>query len=796
MRLRYTQIVKRSRLRWWDTAAAAGLLVIVFLTATSLELTYWTYDLNRVTAVAVLSLLSGMLIGASNFSRRASRLLLFLYGLAILLFQLVFSLSAQVMWLDRLAAYANRTLNAFRQLLDNRPLEDGILFLSSAAILFCWTALSLGFHSMRAGRPGAGLTFFALLFYTIQFFLPQDSRRYALILVYSLVLGLLVARLVYVRQRDARGQQSIKEDASLSATTVRVAAIFVVGTILLAFGAPLLIRAIHPPNGDTARFEEGYTTSWQALRNFLFPLRQPGTFGSGDFAEIQGLGSRRTSSTEAIFNVAVPAEEFGSSATYYWTGRVYATYQNGYWQSENMLEQSGDFSQGIDVPAADSGRTYDFTYAVSSNLIFHPQLTDALDGFATLNYYSTPDGGRDLLAISDPNIVRSGTEIRVSGTYNRPAQDVLRAAGTDYPDWVREHYLQIPADLSPKIAELAREATLDADNPFDVTQRLTDFLRAAYRYQSAVKIPRDAEALEWFLFSGKAGFCNYYASAEAVMLRSLGIPARFVAGYAGGRRSADGSQYTLLARDSHAWVEVYFADIGWVIFEPTPLLPSVTFVESSAAVEAEQEIDPHERFALSNPQEQGDLEEFRQLQEKYEEETGAAAADEEQRNGPLGWWLLPLGVCLLGLAGWWHFFHIPQAKPLSRWITEERLDRTEMPVWLHRWARRGGESAVEKMVARIRQIAPIAGAAPRLGETPKEFLNRFYDVIDFPEKPGEEFLDAFHRTVFGNGMDEADGRVTKHLTAIYRDMLRGVIRKKWGDLKRAVRFRFKLLRVR
>jgi hypothetical protein len=351
-------------------------------------------------------------------------------------------------------------------------------------------------------------------------------------------------------------------------------------------------------------------------------------------------------------------------------------------------------------------------------------------------------------------------------------------------------------DLSPKIVELAREATLDADNPFDMTQRLTEFLRAAYRYQNAVKVPRGAEALEWFLFSGKAGFCNYYASAEAVMLRSLGIPARFVAGYAGGRRSDDGSQYTLLARDSHAWVEVYFPDIGWVIFEPTPLLPSVTFAESSPTAMTEQEIDPHERFALSNPQEQQNFEEFRQLQEKYAEESGAEAAEEEQRNAPLSWWLFPLVLCLLGLAGWWHFFYIPQGGATSRWMTEERLERTEMPAWLRRWARRKRGSVIEKMFARIRQVAPIVGVAPRCGETPKEFLNRFYHVIDFPEEPGRIFLDAFHQTVYGRGVVEMDREAAKDLVAIYRDMLRGVIRKKWGDCKRAVRFRLKLLRVR
>ena len=452
------------------------------------------------------------------------------------------------------------------------------------------------------------------------------------------------------------------------------------------------------------------------------------------------------------------------------------------------------FSQGV-TTLAPGDHIYDFSYAVSSNLIFHPQLTSGLEVPATLEYFAIPDASRDLLAISDPNIVRSGAEIQVAGTFNQPAQDSLQAAGEDYPDWVVEHYLQLPPNLSPKISELAREATQSEDTPFDITQRLTDFLRGAYRYQNAVKIPRGAEPLEWFLFSGKTGFCNYYASAETVMLRTLGIPARFVVGYASGQKSADGSHYTILARNSHAWVEVYFPEIGWVIFEPTPLLPSVTFAESQAP-ETEEEIDPHERFALSNPAESKGLEEFRQLQEKYGEDSGALAQEDSQESSRWVWLFIPLSFLLVGLAGWWHFFHIPQGNPIFRRISEESTGRQKMPAWLRGWARRSGISPLEKMVARIRQAARMLGMPPGRGETPREFLTRFYQAINFPAQAGQEFMDAYQLNVYGKDALQMDRRQLKHFTAIYHDMLWAVVRKKWGDLKQAIRFRLKLMRAR
>jgi hypothetical protein len=75
--------------------------------------------------------------------------------------------------------------------------------------------------------------------------------------------------------------------------------------------------------------------------------------------------------------------------------------------------------------------------------------------------------------------------------------------------------------------------------------------------------------IEWFLFEGKQGYCNYYATAEVLMLRSVGIPARLAVGYARGDKSRDGLVYTVRNENAHAWPEVYFVGYGWVEFEPT-----------------------------------------------------------------------------------------------------------------------------------------------------------------------------------------------------------------------------------
>ncbi len=81
--------------------------------------------------------------------------------------------------------------------------------------------------------------------------------------------------------------------------------------------------------------------------------------------------------------------------------------------------------------------------------------------------------------------------------------------------------------------------------------------------------PPDRDPVEYFLYDIREGYCDYYATSMVVMLRSLGIPARAVSGYAEGRYDEEARLYYVTERDAHTWVEVYFPDYGWIEFEPT-----------------------------------------------------------------------------------------------------------------------------------------------------------------------------------------------------------------------------------
>lgn len=161
-------------------------------------------------------------------------------------------------------------------------------------------------------------------------------------------------------------------------------------------------------------------------------------------------------------------------------------------------------------------------------------------------------------------------------TSNLPilAQDRLREAAAGYPPSVLLHYLQLPQRVDPRIRELARHLTGSKTNNYDRALAVEQYLLQNYGYTLELSRLPSRDPLATFLFERKQGHCEYFASAMAVMLRTVGIPARIVNGFRGGDFNDITSSYVIRARHAHSWVEVYFPGSGWVTFDPTPSAPA------------------------------------------------------------------------------------------------------------------------------------------------------------------------------------------------------------------------------
>jgi hypothetical protein len=149
----------------------------------------------------------------------------------------------------------------------------------------------------------------------------------------------------------------------------------------------------------------------------------------------------------------------------------------------------------------------------------------------------------------------------------RPAD--ARNATTDYPAEISEMYLQLPP-LDRRIPELASNITASAPSPFEKAVIMESYLRRNFTYTLNLTGKPGHDPLANFLFVTKAGHCEYFASAMAVMLRSLGIPSREINGFLPGEYNDLAGDYIVRASDAHSWVEAYFPGYGWITFDPTP----------------------------------------------------------------------------------------------------------------------------------------------------------------------------------------------------------------------------------
>ncbi len=148
----------------------------------------------------------------------------------------------------------------------------------------------------------------------------------------------------------------------------------------------------------------------------------------------------------------------------------------------------------------------------------------------------------------------------------------LRAASQDYPPEIKGRYLQlpkIPARVREMAESIVREA--QANTPYDKARAIENYLRGFEYDLNLAPPPMDADVVDYFLFTAKRGYCDYSATAMVVMLRAVGVPARYASGYAMGTFDHNENAWLVNEDDAHAWAEVYFPGYGWIEFEPTPV---------------------------------------------------------------------------------------------------------------------------------------------------------------------------------------------------------------------------------
>ena len=462
--------------------------------------------------------------------------------------------------------------------------QDPSFFLVLICVLMWVTGAWLSWCVLRWRKPMLGLIPGAAAFATNVLNVPADQNGYVLATL-VLTLGLLLWT-NYTGSIDNAGRASVKLTGDArwdfwESGLVAMAALIVLGIML-------------PPLSTVDRtldVESGLFTSWAQLQSRL----NAGIFTTGAGHTVTGftddvkLSGSLQRTRDIVFTYTIvgdyagPRYFRGVDATQTVGGEWRYPAQVGYKEvvGKNSLPS---FSEGYQKLA---GATLDVTMrappAGFGSVLFYPGQLFKVDRTTLANQVPELPGAPTpqlnsidrLDSVQPPN---SGGNYAVTSEFSTASESDLQGAGTSYPDWVMS-FAQLPSDgyRSPfvlqRIGDLANQivTAANATTPYDKAAAIEAYLRNRnnFTYTLDATTPPGRDRIDYFLFTSKRGYCEFFATAMGDMLRSLGIPTRLVNGFGPGAFEPQIQSWVVRGEDAHTWVEVYFPGYGWIPFEPT-----------------------------------------------------------------------------------------------------------------------------------------------------------------------------------------------------------------------------------
>ena len=277
----------------------------------------------------------------------------------------------------------------------------------------------------------------------------------------------------------------------------------------------------------------------------------------------------------------------------YLRGNVRQTYTGINWETVERMPQTYEIGEDFSNLTPEERETY----------YDRVEMTITHEAFATQTLFSPYKPVRIEHTLGDEIVLLHDKALRFDdGVYQRESYEVYALAPKPYGQLMvtdidlkiedleyLDEYLQLPDTITERTLDLTEAIVDGIEGDFEKARALERYLREAYDYNTQVPmLPRGFDFVDHFLFESREGYCTYFASAMAVMLRSEGIPARYVEGFIM-REESGWNEYQVRQNHGHAWVEAFIEPVGWMTFEATPAF-NVPFRQ-----EGFQEGDPTDR---------------------------------------------------------------------------------------------------------------------------------------------------------------------------------------------------------
>lgn len=568
----------------WRTLFAPGdwltliiAFVLLFMPVMALSAAGWPLDLRTIVPVTAFSLAFGFLLARSQYNELLALILSGIYGLAFIF--LVASINEPGGLLEGFSSVVTRLLQWAVAAATGGLNQDDLIFTMLVGLLFWFLGYNIAWHLFRVDRIWRVILPPGLILVTNSLYYSGDANLDIYLIIFIFLSLMLVAR----SNLDARAWEwytnGMRVPRALRQQFLRVGAVLAMMALLIA-GSIQVDDVQERLNRFREFMQSEPLTQLSEIWNRLFSSAETQGPTTSDYygGDSLQLGGAIKLGDQTVFLVQVP-----QGRRYYWRSRVLDIYSNGRWSPGSDVrltvpEAPLEVKYNSDELNARSPVQQRFTMGLSASRLVYtapqPHIVD-LATRADLLYIMNSSGERDSMNISvvrPLQVLKQSDSYTVSSLMTDATAAQLRAAPATYPDWMARLYLEVPPSISDNTRQLAQQIVTDAsaNTPYDRARAVESWLRANITYNEAIpQPPADRDPVEWVLFDIKEGYCNYYASAMVLMLRTLGIPARMAAGFAQGTWDDAQGAYVVKERDAHTWVEVYFPGYGWIEFEPT-----------------------------------------------------------------------------------------------------------------------------------------------------------------------------------------------------------------------------------
>lgn len=594
---RISSVFERWSLRAWhglrglfapgDAVTLVVLMVLLLMPVLALSAAGWPLAMQTVLPVLVLSVVFGFILSRSQYNELLALIMSGLYGLALVL--LIASINEPGGLGQGLVSLITRFFQWLSDAVSGGINQDEVVFTLLVSTLLWFLGYSAAWHVFRIDRVWRALLPPGLILITNSVYYSGDANLEIYLIIFVLMALLLVVRSNLDSLEWRWYSSGIRIPPRLHRQFFRIGA----ALALIALVAAWLI-----PSNDLQerldRFQEFMQeeplTQLSEFWNRMFNSIEAQGPTSADYygSDSLQLGGAIQLGDQEVFWVSAP-----SGRRYYWRSRVFDTYENGRWlpAATTRLTDPQAPLEIVHEPYIQDSRVaveQEFTFGLRTSRLLYaapqpleigvPTRTDLRNigtDDRTISDQTPSDAALKLMNISvirPTKVMSRGERYTATSLMSTATAAQLRAVGTNYPAWVRELYLYVSPSVTQRIYDLASMIVSEAGatTPYDQARAIETWLRLNIAYNESIpQPPSSRDPVDWFLFDLREGYCNYYASAMIVMLRTLGIPARMAAGFAQGTLDTDTQQYVVRERDAHTWVEAYFPGYGWIEFEPT-----------------------------------------------------------------------------------------------------------------------------------------------------------------------------------------------------------------------------------